>query len=118
MLFCRIFEQSMACSTLFVRFHYFFCYFLFLFVGCFLFLSAFTFFRKQNPGVFADDDVTHIDGSIDPVRDLETIHEELCLKDLDTCGKAKDILEKFLSHKKDKKKTEDLVCLFLLVFCS
>lgn len=32
---------------------------------------------------FDDEDVTHVDGAIDPVRDLETILEELRLKDVE-----------------------------------
>jgi len=32
--------------------------------------------------LFEDTDVTHVDDSVDPVRDLETITQELCLKDL------------------------------------
>jgi len=31
---------------------------------------------------FEDDDITHVDGSIDPVRDIETIETELLLADL------------------------------------
>ena len=32
-------------------------------------------------GAFDDEDVTHVEGEVDPVRDLEIIHEELRLKD-------------------------------------
>ena len=32
-------------------------------------------------GVFEDDDVTHVEGDVNPVRDLEIISEELRLKD-------------------------------------
>ena len=32
--------------------------------------------------LFEDADVTHVDDSVDPVRDLDTITQELCLKDL------------------------------------
>jgi hypothetical protein len=31
-------------------------------------------------GVFDDDDVTHVEGDVNPVRDIEIIHEELRLK--------------------------------------
>lgn len=31
-------------------------------------------------GAFDDEDITHVDGSIDPVRDLKTILKELRLK--------------------------------------
>ncbi len=33
---------------------------------------------------FENDDVTHVDGSVDPLRDVETIDTELALSDLDT----------------------------------
>ena len=33
-------------------------------------------------GAFEDDNVTHVEGDVDPVRDLEIISEELRLKDL------------------------------------
>ena len=32
-------------------------------------------------GAFDDDDVTHVEGEVDPVRDLDIIHQELRLKD-------------------------------------
>ncbi|ORZ16834.1 cytoplasmic protein [Lobosporangium transversale] len=37
---------------------------------------------------FEDPGVTHVDGSVDPVRDLETIHDELLLKDIDWLEKV------------------------------
>lgn len=36
---------------------------------------------------FEDENVTHVDGRVDPVSDVETIHTELGLKDLDTVQK-------------------------------
>jgi len=57
--------------------------------------------------IFEDSDVTHVEGSIDPVRDLDIIAEELILKDLDMVTKYKEKLEKELSHQKDKKKLAD-----------
>lgn len=39
---------------------------------------------------FDNDNITHVDGSIDPVRDKETIDMELCLKDLETVDKRLD----------------------------
>lgn len=36
---------------------------------------------------FEDPNVTHVDGSVDPVRDVETIQTELCLRDLQTADK-------------------------------
>ena len=37
---------------------------------------------------FADDNVVHVSGSIDPLRDIEVIDTELCLADLTTVEKA------------------------------
>ena len=36
---------------------------------------------------FADDDVVHVDGSVDPARDIEVINTELLLKDIETVDK-------------------------------
>ncbi len=39
---------------------------------------------------FEDENITHVDGSIDPVRDMETINMELILADLETVQKRMD----------------------------
>jgi ribosome-binding ATPase len=39
---------------------------------------------------FDDDNVTHVEGRVNPVSDVETIHTELCLKDADTVAKRLD----------------------------
>ena len=39
---------------------------------------------------FDNDEVIHVDDSVDPIRDLNTIEGELCLKDLDTLSKVLD----------------------------
>ncbi|HUH08105.1 MAG TPA: redox-regulated ATPase YchF [Egibacteraceae bacterium] len=39
---------------------------------------------------FDDPDVVHVDGSIDPARDIEVVETELLLKDLDTVSKRAD----------------------------
>jgi len=39
---------------------------------------------------FEDGDVTHVAGSIDPIRDIEVIDTELALADLESVGKALD----------------------------
>lgn len=39
---------------------------------------------------FDSDEVIHVDDSVDPIRDLETIQGELCLKDLEAAKKAFD----------------------------
>src|SRR5258708_1185695 len=43
---------------------------------------------------FKDDDVTHVEGRIDPVADIETIETELMLADLESLEKRVDALEK------------------------
>ena len=37
---------------------------------------------------FEDDNVTHVDGSVDPIRDIETINGELVLSDLEVVERA------------------------------
>jgi hypothetical protein len=39
---------------------------------------------------FEDDNVTHVEGRVNPVADVETIDTELCLKDVDSVGKRLD----------------------------
>jgi GTP-binding protein YchF len=39
---------------------------------------------------FSDDNVIHVEGRVNPVADVETIHTELCLKDLETATKRLD----------------------------
>jgi GTP-binding protein YchF len=43
---------------------------------------------------FVDDDVAHVEGSIDPVRDAETVETELMLADLDSLEKRLPALQK------------------------
>ncbi|NII68168.1 redox-regulated ATPase YchF [Microbacterium ulmi] len=49
---------------------------------------------------FADDDVVHVEGGVDPLRDLETINAELQLADLETLEKAIVRYEKEVRGKK------------------
>ena len=44
--------------------------------------------------VFEDPDIIHVDGNVDPVRDLEVVLTELILKDLDTVTKRLDKMDK------------------------
>ena len=39
---------------------------------------------------FESDEIVHVDDSVDPIRDLETIQSELCLKDLASLEKTED----------------------------
>ena len=50
---------------------------------------------------FENENIVHVDGSVDPVRDIETINLELCLADLETVQKRLDKAKKSL--KADKK---------------
>jgi ribosome-binding ATPase len=43
---------------------------------------------------FEDNDVTHVEGRIDPVGDIETIETELMLADLDSLERRVDLLER------------------------
>jgi len=55
---------------------------------------------------FDDDDITHDEGSVDPVRDLQTILNELRLKDVEYLKGQVIAVEKKI--KGDKKKVEEL----------
>ncbi|CAH1960897.1 unnamed protein product [Acanthoscelides obtectus] len=52
---------------------------------------------------FEDDDVTHVEGEVNPVRDLDIIAEELRLKDEDTLMKNLEKLERTVGRGADKK---------------
>ncbi len=53
--------------------------------------------------VFADDDVVHVDGKIDPRSDIEVIETELILADMQTLEKAVPRLEKEARNNKERK---------------
>jgi GTP-binding protein YchF len=48
---------------------------------------------------FEDDDITHVEGRIDPMSDFETIETELMLSDLESLEKRKPGLEKKIKQK-------------------
>ncbi len=52
--------------------------------------------------VFADGDVVHVDGRVDPLADIETINTELILADLQTLEKAVSRLEKEARNARDR----------------
>ena len=52
---------------------------------------------------FDNDNIVHVDGSIDPVRDKEIIDIELQLKDLETVENRIDKIEKQARHGGDRK---------------
>ena len=43
---------------------------------------------------FEDDNVTHVEGGVDPVRDRDVVDTELCLKDLESVEKRRDRAQK------------------------
>ena len=49
---------------------------------------------------FENDDITHVDGSVDPARDIETINYELILSDLDILGRRVDSRRKAMKGDK------------------
>jgi len=53
--------------------------------------------------IFEDPDITHVMDTIDPVRDLEIIQEELILKDLASVKVEVDKLEKVVGREKHRK---------------
>jgi len=53
--------------------------------------------------VFADDDVIHVDGKVDPLADVETVNTELILADMQTLEKAMPRLEKEARTQKERK---------------
>jgi len=59
---------------------------------------------------FEDTDITHVEGKIDPVADIETIETELMLADLDSLERRVDALEKKArGNDREAKETLDLV---------
>lgn len=53
--------------------------------------------------VFADDDVVHVDGRVDPASDIEVIETELVIADMQTLEKALPRLEKEAKKNKELK---------------
>ena len=55
---------------------------------------------------FEDDNIIHVDGNVDPIRDLETISLELIFADMETCERRIDRAKK--AAKGDKKQQGDV----------
>jgi GTP-binding protein YchF len=51
---------------------------------------------------FEDDDITHVEGTVDPLRDAEIIETELVLADLESLEKRRDALQKKARTGQDK----------------
>ena len=58
---------------------------------------------------FVDDDIIHVDGAIDPMRDLETINMELIFSDMELVERRIDRTKKYM--KGDKSLEKELVLL-------
>ncbi len=59
--------------------------------------------------VFVDDDVIHVSGHVDPSDDIEVVHTELMLADLQTIEKAIPRIEKEVKGKKTERAVLDAV---------
>lgn len=64
-------------------------------------------FSVTKTGAFDEDDVTHVEGEVDPVRDLEIISDELRLKDIELLNSVVDKVEKNAQRSNDKKLKEE-----------
>lgn len=67
-------------------------------------------------GAFDDTEVIHVDGEIDPVRDLETISEELRLKDEEYLTINLEKLERTVIRGTDKKSKPEYVSVCRFAF--
>ncbi len=63
---------------------------------------------------FEDDNITHVDGSVDPMRDVTTINYELIFADMETVQKRLDKALKMQKTGDKKFKTEAELCKTLL----
>lgn len=57
---------------------------------------------------FDDPEVIHTEGEVDPVRDLDIIQHELCVKDIERANNRIEELEKILKRSKDKDLIDEL----------
>jgi len=58
---------------------------------------------------FEDPDITHVEGSVDPVRDVDVVELELELADLETVTKRLDKVEKTVRLQKDKERAVEAI---------
>ncbi|CAG9803721.1 unnamed protein product [Chironomus riparius] len=66
---------------------------------------------------FEDDDVTHVEGEVNPVRDFDIISEELRLKDEEMLGKHIEKLERNVLRGNDKKLKPEFDSLMKVKHC-
>ena len=58
---------------------------------------------------FASGDITHVEGSVDPIRDIEIINTELCLADLDSVEKRLDRVSRTAKSGNKEARAEEAV---------
>jgi GTP-binding protein YchF len=58
---------------------------------------------------FENADIVHVDGGIDPIRDIDTIDTELLLADLETVSSAYERIKKQATHNKELQPTAELL---------
>ncbi|CAE1151629.1 OLA1 [Acanthosepion pharaonis] len=62
-----------------------------------------------NERVFDDEEIVHVEGEVDPVRDLNIIHDELRYKDIEYLKKQTEGLERSVNRGGDKKKKPEYI---------
>ena len=60
-------------------------------------------------GTFVDEEVTHVEGDVDPIRDMEIINEELRMKDVEYLTKIIENLERTVVRGNDKTRKGEYV---------
>ena len=58
---------------------------------------------------FENSDITHVEGGIDPIRDIDIINTELCLADLESVEKRKERVAKLIKARDKKAILEDAI---------
>lgn len=67
-----------------------------------------------SEGCFEDENVSHVEGDINPVRDIEIINEELRLKDEEYLLNIIDKMERTVLRGSDKKAKPEYVRILIL----
>ena len=80
-----------------------------LLICCCSFFDCLSLSLSLSLGAFEDDDVTHVEGDVDPVRDLAIIFEELRLKDESILEQRVKDMEKKTARGVDKKLKPEFV---------
>jgi len=65
--------------------------------------------------IFDDEDIVHVEGAVDPIRDIQIINDELRLKDLEYVEKIHDDVEKRFTRSGDKTLKHDYEVLHKIV---